>query len=52
MLLAAVLLLYMGRGLSFFYDDWDFVTHDYGGGIHSLLVAHVGKHFVLPGRGL
>jgi hypothetical protein len=48
MLLAALLLLYMGRGLSFFYDDWDFVTHDYGGGIHSLLVAHVGNPVIFP----
>jgi hypothetical protein len=48
MFLAAVLLLYMGRGLTFFYDDWDFVTHDYGGGIHSLLVAHVGNISVFP----
>jgi hypothetical protein len=48
MLLAALLLLYMGRGLSFFYDDWDFVIHDYGGGIHSLLVAHVGNISVFP----
>jgi hypothetical protein len=43
-----VLLLYMGRGLTFFYDEWDFVTHDYGGGIHSVLVAHVGNMSVLP----
>src|SRR5665811_1989714 len=48
MLVAAVLLLYMGRGLSFFYDDWDFVTHDYGGGIHSMLAAHVGNISVFP----
>ncbi len=48
MLIAAALLLYMGRGLTFFYDDWDFVTHDYGGGIHSLLAAHVGNISVFP----
>jgi hypothetical protein len=47
-LLDAVLLLYMGRGLSFFYDDWNFVTEDYGGGIHSLLRAHVGNISVFP----
>jgi hypothetical protein len=49
-LLAAsfVLLLWMGRGLSFFFDEWDFVTHDYGGGIHSLLAAHVGNISVFP----
>jgi hypothetical protein len=48
MLLDAVLLLYMGRGLSFFYDDWDFVTHDYGGGIHSLLAGHGGNLVLFP----
>jgi hypothetical protein len=48
MLLDAVLLLYMGRGLSFFFDDWDFVTHDYGGGLHSLLAAHVGNFVLFP----
>ena len=37
MLLSGALLLYMGRGLSFFYDDWDLVVNDYGGGLHSLL---------------
>lgn len=48
MLADAVLLLYMGRGLSFFYDDWNFVTEDYGGGLHSLLVAHVGNISIFP----
>jgi hypothetical protein len=48
MLLDAALLLYMGRGLTFFYDEWDFVTHDFGGGLHSLLVAHVGNISVFP----
>jgi hypothetical protein len=48
MLLDAVLLLYMGRGLSFFFDDWDFVTHDFGGGFHSLMAAHVGNISVFP----
>jgi hypothetical protein len=46
--LDGLLLLYMGRGLTFYYDDWDFVTHDYGGGLHSLLVAHVGNISVFP----
>jgi hypothetical protein len=45
---SAALLFYMGRGLSFFYDDWDFVTHDYGGGVHSLLAAHSGNISVFP----
>ncbi len=44
----ALLLLYMGRGLTFFFDEWDYVTHDYGGGIHSLLVAHNGHMSVVP----
>src|ERR1700722_17930768 len=48
MLLDAALLLYMGRGFSFFYDDWDFVTHDFGGGFHSLMQAHVGNISVFP----
>jgi hypothetical protein len=47
-LVAGVLLLYMGRGLTFFYDDWNFVTEDYGGGLHSLLRAHVGNISVFP----
>jgi hypothetical protein len=48
LVLAGLLLLYMGRGLTFYYDDWDFVTHDYGGGVHSLLVAHVGNISIFP----
>jgi hypothetical protein len=48
LLLDGALLLYMGRGLTFFYDEWDFVTHDFGGGIHSVLVAHVGNISVVP----
>lgn len=48
MLLAGVLLLYMGRGLSFYFDDWDLVIHDYGGGLHSLFVAHVGNVSIFP----
>jgi hypothetical protein len=48
MLLELLLLLYMGRGLTFFYDEWDFVQHDYGGGIHSLLAAHVGNIALFP----
>jgi hypothetical protein len=48
MLLDLAVLLYMGRGLTFFYDEWDFVQHDYGGGIHSLLAAHVGNIVLFP----
>jgi hypothetical protein len=44
----AALLLYMGRSLSFFYDDWNYVTEDYGGGLHSLLRAHNGHMSIFP----
>lgn len=46
--LDGVLLLYMGRGTSFYFDEWNFVTQDYGGGIHSLLLPHVGNISVFP----
>ncbi len=44
-LLAAsgALLMYMGRGLTFYYDEWEWILNDYGGGIHWMLVAHVGN---------
>ncbi len=48
MLADVLLLLYMGRGLSFFFDDWDYVIHDYGGGVHSLLVPHNGHLSLVP----
>jgi hypothetical protein len=48
LLLDLVLLLYMGRGLSFYYDEWAFVVHDYGGGLHALLAAHGGNISVFP----
>jgi hypothetical protein len=48
MLLSGALLLYMGRGLTFFYDDWDWVLHDYGGGLSYLVVPHVGNISVFP----
>jgi hypothetical protein len=47
-LLSGTVVLYMGRGLGFFFDDWDFVTHDYGGGVHSLLVGHGGNLVLFP----
>lgn len=40
MALAAGVMLYTGRGTTFFYDDWDYVDTKYGGGLHSLLVPH------------
>lgn len=48
MVIDFALLLYMGRGLSFFFDEWDFVLHDYGGGLHSLLTPHVGNISIFP----
>lgn len=48
MLANGVLLFYIGRGLSFFYDDWNYVTEDYGGGLHSLLRAHNGHMSLFP----
>lgn len=48
LLLSGGLIMYMGRGLTFFYDDWNFVTEDFGGGWHSLMKAHVGNISVFP----
>lgn len=48
LLLSGALIMYMGRGLTFFYDDWNFVTEDFGGGFHSLMKAHVGNISVFP----
>jgi hypothetical protein len=43
-----VLLLYMGRGLSFYYDEWEFILREYGGGLHLLLLPHVGNISIFP----
>lgn len=40
---SGALLMYMGRHLTFFYDEWEWILHDYGGGIHWMLLAHVGN---------
>jgi hypothetical protein len=48
MLIEGLILFYAGHGFSFFDDDWIFVTHDYGGGLHSLLIAHNGNISVFP----
>jgi hypothetical protein len=42
------LLLYVGRELGFHYDEWNWVIHDYGGGLHTLFVPHVGNISVFP----
>jgi len=43
---AAILLLYAGRHLSFFYDEWAFILDRRGGGLGTYLDAH-GGHLVL-----
>jgi hypothetical protein len=48
LLAAAVVLLYAGRHLSFFYDEWDFVELRRGGGIDTYLGPHNGHLSLLP----
>jgi hypothetical protein len=48
MVAVAVLLLVLGRGTSFFYDDWNFVLGDYGGGIHAMLLPHNEHLSIVP----
>jgi hypothetical protein len=46
MILAAVLLLYAGRHLTFLFDEWSFVVERRGGGLATYLNPHNG-HLVL-----
>jgi len=46
MVLAGVVLMYMGRGETFFYDEWAYVVEKFGGGLNSLLQPH-SEHFSL-----
>jgi hypothetical protein len=46
LLAAAVLLLYAGRHLTFFYDEWDFVFQRRSGGLSTFLEPHNG-HLVV-----
>lgn len=46
--LEALILLYYGRGLTFYYDEWEFILRDYGGGPHLLLLPHVGNITIFP----
>ena len=39
-------LMYVGRGETFFYDDWAYVVEKFGGGLRSLLLPH-SEHFSL-----
>jgi len=47
MALCAGLLLYLGRGLTFFFDEWDFVQRR-AGGVESLLEPHNEHLSLLP----
>ncbi|MBI5105946.1 MAG: hypothetical protein HZB46_13380 [Solirubrobacterales bacterium] len=42
------LLMYQGRGRTFFYDEWDFVTLRSSGGLDTLLERHNEHIAVLP----
>jgi hypothetical protein len=48
LLAAALLLLYAGRHLTFFYDEWDFVFQRRGGGLNTFLDPHNGHLVVFP----
>lgn len=48
LLLAGLLLLYAGRHLTFFYDEWDFVFERRGGGLNTFLDPHNGHLVVFP----
>ncbi len=45
---AAVVLLYAGRHLTFFYDEWDFILGRRGGGLHTYLDPHNGHLSLIP----
>ena len=46
MVATAAVLLYVGRGLTFFFDEWDFLLGRRTGGLESLLAPH-NEHFSL-----
>ena len=46
MLVVGVLLMYMARGTTFFYDEWTYIVSKFGGGINSFLEPH-NEHFSL-----
>ena len=43
-----VFLLYAGRHLSFFYDEWTFILERRGGGLSTYLDPHVGHLVLFP----
>jgi hypothetical protein len=45
---AVVLLMYAGRGRTFFFDEWDWVQHRAAGGPGTLLRPHNGHLMPLP----
>lgn len=45
---AAAVLLYVGRGTTFYYDDWTFLLTRRDGGIDALLDGHNGHLVLLP----
>jgi hypothetical protein len=45
---AALLLLYAGRRLTFFYDEWNFITLRRGGSLDSYLAPHNGHLSLFP----
>ena len=46
MLFVGVLLMYMARGTTFYYDEWTYIVSKFGGGINSFLEPH-NEHFSL-----
>lgn len=48
MLAAALVLLYAGRHLTFFYDEWTFIQNRRGGGLHTYLDPHNGHLSLVP----
>src|SRR5947209_7490024 len=48
MLASALLLLYAGRHLTFFYDEWSFILTRRGGGLHTYLDPHNGHPVLFP----
>ena len=48
LLAAGVLLLYAGRHLTFFYDEWGFILHRRGGGLDTYLTPANGHLSLFP----
>jgi len=48
MVAAAVMLMYVGRRLTFFYDEWDFILNRRGSSVGSFLDPHNGHLSLFP----